>query len=103
RGGFQIHHAVAGGVDVLEGGGVDGDGGFGGGGGGGGGGGRGRVVGSVVVAGSLWATSAALGDQGDAAILRVHGAVVAQQQVAADEGAAALQALEGALLGVWKS
>ena len=41
-----------------------------------------------------------VGGQRDAAILGVHGAIVSEQQVAPDEGAAALEALERSLLGI---
>ena len=41
-----------------------------------------------------------VGRQRDAAILGVHGAIMSQQQVAPDEGAATLEALERSLLGI---
>jgi hypothetical protein len=41
--------------------------------------------------------------EGGAAVFAVDGAVVAEEQIAADEGAAAFLALKGAFLCVWES
>lgn len=75
-------------LDLLEGGGgivgVVGSGGL-----------RGPRVGSLVGGAALL-----LAGQGGAAVFGVDGAVVAQEEVAAHKGAAALEALEGALFGV---
>lgn len=87
RGRLEVHHAVAAGLDLLQGGGVDGrDGRLGG-------PGQGRGLGAGA------ALHVAV--EGDAAVLGVDGAVVSQQQVASHEGTSTLHALEGAFLGVW--
>lgn len=80
-----VHDIVV--FDVLEGGGrIEGRGGLGGAG-----------VGGLVGGAALL-----LAGQRRAAVFGVDGAVVAKQQVAAHKGAAALEALEGPLFGIWR-
>ena len=83
----DVAHAIFAGVELVERGRVDGHGGLGG-------PRRGRLLRLVVGATLL------LAGQRRAAIFGVDGAVVAEQQVAAHKGAAALEALEGAFFGV---
>ena len=45
--------------------------------------------------------SLVLADERDAAIFGVDGAVVSKEEIAADEGAAALEAFEGTFFGIW--
>ena len=65
-----------------------------------GGGLKGRGLGGASV-GGLVGAALLLAGQGRAAIFGVDGAVVAEEEVATYKGAAALEALEGSLFGVW--
>ena len=85
---LEIHHAIAAGLDLLQGQGVDG---------------CDSRLGGTGQGGRLGASASLhVAVEGDAAILGVDGAVVSQQQVAAHEGTPTLHALERAFLGIWE-